>query len=50
MVAAWGALEWTFVIAVGALTVAAGLFALYLLIAPFRNTGLRRGERPRPGR
>lgn len=38
----WGVLEWTFVIVVGSLSLAAGLFALYLLVLPFRNTGLRR--------
>lgn len=42
MVAAWGVLEWTFVVVVGALTVAAGLFGLYLFVLPFRNPGLRR--------
>lgn len=49
MESAWGVLEWTFVIAVGTLSLIAGLFALYLVVLPFRNTGLRR--RPsRPGR
>lgn len=48
MVAAWGALEWTFAILVGSFVVVAGLFGLYLALLPFRNTGLRRrSERTR---
>ena len=42
MEGAWGVLEWTFVIVVGSLSLIAGLFALYLVVLPFRNTGLRR--------
>lgn len=38
----WSVLEWTFVIVVGSLSLAAGLFALYLVVLPFRNTGFRR--------
>ena len=49
MEGAWGVLEWTFVIAVGSLSLVVGLFALYLVILPFRNTGLRRRPSP-PGR
>lgn len=47
MDAGWGVLEWTFVIVVGSLSLAAGLFTLYLLVLPFRNTGLRRRLHPR---
>ncbi|HEX6263240.1 MAG TPA: hypothetical protein VF097_10385 [Actinomycetota bacterium] len=47
MESGWGVLEWTFVIVVGSLSLAAGLFALYLLALPFRNTGLRRRPNPR---
>jgi hypothetical protein len=42
MEGAWGVLEWTFVIVVGSLSLIAGLFALYLVVLLFRNTGLRR--------
>lgn len=47
MAAAWQALEWTFVVVVGGLTVAAGLFGFFLLLQSFRNSGLRRGARRR---
>lgn len=49
MEGAWGVLEWTFVIVVGTLSLIAGLFALYLVVLLFRNTGLRRRPSP-PGR
>jgi ABC-type sugar transport system permease subunit len=49
LAASWGALEWTFVFVVGSFVLAAGLFGLYLLLLPFRNTGLRRRS-PRPAR
>lgn len=47
MVAALDALEISFLVLVGAMTVLAGLFSVYLVINQFRNTGHResRGRR-----
>ena len=38
---ALGLLEWSFIALVGALTVLAGLFALYVLLQVFRNPSRR---------
>jgi hypothetical protein len=40
--AALGALEISFIVFVAAMTAAAGLFGLYVLVQLFRNSGLRR--------
>jgi hypothetical protein len=37
LVAAFGTLEWAFVIFVGTMTAAAGVFSLYVLLQNFRN-------------
>lgn len=42
VIAALGALEISFIVFVGGMTVAAGLFGLYVLLQLFRNSGLRR--------
>jgi hypothetical protein len=43
MVADFGALEWSFLIALVALVAAAGVFALFLVVQLFRNPIRRRG-------
>jgi hypothetical protein len=42
MVMALGALEWTFIGVVGAMSALAGLFAVYVVIQIFRNPTRRR--------
>ena len=42
MIVALGALEISFIVFVGGMTAAAGLFGLYVLLQLFRNSGLRR--------
>jgi hypothetical protein len=42
VIAALGALEISFIVFVGGMTAAAGLFGVYVLLQLFRNSGLRR--------
>jgi hypothetical protein len=42
MIMTLGALEWTFIVVVGTMSVLAGLFALYVVIQIFRNPTRRR--------
>ena len=42
MLAAWGLLEWTFVVILAGLTGAVGLFFLYLVATLFLNPGRRK--------
>ncbi len=41
IVAAFGLLEWSFTVFVGAMTALAGLFGLYVLVQVFRNPSRR---------
>jgi hypothetical protein len=45
VIVALGALEISFIVFVGGMTAAAGLFGLYVLLQLFRNSGLRRRGR-----
>jgi hypothetical protein len=42
VIVALGALEISFIVFVSTMTVAAGLFGVYVLLQLFRNSGLRR--------
>ncbi len=44
MLAAWGFLEWFFIVLLVGLVGAAGVFGIYVFVNMFRNTGVgRRG-------
>ncbi|MEX0991858.1 MAG: hypothetical protein WD004_06265 [Actinomycetota bacterium] len=42
MLAAWGFLEWFFIVLLVGLVGAAGLFGIYVISTMFRNTGVGR--------